>query len=133
MGEFSGFGLVASKCGDLRLKRVGDVDENVGTKYRFDALEGPLGGGRYLEGIDIAHALPTHRPRRCQYGAVDDPMVDIQVSRVVRVNRIGAEAGHQIFDYLHNIKQRNGIESIVRQLAKGQLFRSYPVGSLLSA
>src|ERR1700693_4637818 len=59
VGEFSGFGLVASKRGDLRLKRVGDVDEDVGTKYRFDALEGPLCGGRYLEGIDIAHALPT--------------------------------------------------------------------------
>ncbi len=118
MRKFPHLRVVAFHRGDLCLQSLGNVDENIGTERRLHPLESPFRRRRNFERVNLAHALPRHRPGRGQHGAMHHSMIYIQVSGMMRVDNFRPKPRYQLFHKFHHLEQWHGIEAVVGKLAE---------------
>src|SRR6185312_11553058 len=110
MGKLAGFAVVTRKARNLGFQSTADVHKNIGSKDRLQLVERPLGGRRYFKSVNLADALTRGWPRRGQYGAMHQTMVNVKIASVVGIDHFRLQLLDQAFQEFYQIEQRHCVQ-----------------------
>ena len=115
----------------LVLKGAADIDKPIGGKRERAGRLLPFRARWGFEGQHARDRVAQLRATRGQYCLMRATMIYVQITRMMRVNRVRRDFADVLLHHSDNVQQRLGVETVVGKPMYGEVLHAQYVGSCL--